>query len=73
MSFSIDYDKAIWEKTVNESNWNALKHGWLDRTKNSFTTFGHPIPYTLIIDKNGIVQAAGNGLDIKTELEKITE
>ncbi len=73
IALSIDYDKAVWEKTVNESSWNALKHGWLDRTENSFTTFGHPIPYTLIIDKNGIVRAAGNGINIKKELKKISE
>jgi thiol-disulfide isomerase/thioredoxin len=72
-ALSIDDDKAVWEKTVNDSNWNALKHGWLDRTKNSFTTFGHHIPYTLIIDKKGIVRAAGNGINIKQELEKIAE
>ncbi|MEJ2648374.1 MAG: thioredoxin-like domain-containing protein, partial [Sedimentisphaerales bacterium] len=58
IALSIDYDKAIWEKTVNESSWNALKHGWLDRTKN-LLMFGHPIPYTLIIDKKGIIRAAG--------------
>ena len=73
VALSIDYDKAVWKKTVNESSWNALKHGWLDRTKNSFTTFGHPIPYTLIIDKNGIIRAAGNGINIKQELRKIAD
>jgi thiol-disulfide isomerase/thioredoxin len=72
VALSIDYDKAVWEKTFNDSNWNSLKHGWLDRTKNLFT-FGHPIPYTLIIDKKGIIRSAGNGIDIKRELEKITE
>ena len=72
IALSIDYDKAIWEKTVNESSWNALKHGWLDRTKN-LLMFGHPIPYTLIIDKKGIIRAAGNGIDIKRELEIIGE
>lgn len=71
VALSIDSDRAIWEKMVDESSWNAFKHGWLDRKKNSFI-FGKPIPYSLIIDKNGIVRAEGNGLDIKLELEKIT-
>ena len=29
------------------------------------------IPFSIIIDKNGILRAAGSELDIKTELEKI--
>jgi len=69
---STDADRAIWEKTVDQSGWNALRHGWLDRKKNSFV-FNKPIPYTVIIDKNGIVRAEGNGFDIRGELEKIVK
>jgi thiol-disulfide isomerase/thioredoxin len=70
VALSIDDDKAIWEKIVDESNWKALKYGWLDRMKSGFF-FDKHIPYTMIIDQNGIVHAEGNGLDIKGKLEKI--
>ena len=72
VALSIDYDEAVWEKMVDESNWNAFKHGRLDRKKNSFV-FNRPIPYSMIIDKNGVVRAEGNGLDIRLELDKLTK
>jgi len=72
VALSIDYDEAVWEKMVDESNWNAFKHGRLDRKKNSFV-FDRPIPYSMIIDKNGVLCAEGNGLDIKSELQKIAK
>ena len=57
---------------VDESNWKALKHGRLNRKKNSFV-FNRPIPYSMIIDKDGIVRAEGNGLNIRFELDKVTK
>ncbi len=72
IALSKDSNRAVWEKTVNESSWNALKHGWLDTIKNN-SVFDKPIPYTVIIDKNGIIRAEGNGLDIKSELEKLDD
>ena len=72
VALSIDYDEAVWEKMVDESNWNAFKHGRLDRKKNSFV-FNRPIPYSMIIDKNGVLRAEGNGLDIRLELDKLTK
>lgn len=70
VALSIDHDKAVWEKMVDETNWHALKHGVLDRTKNSYV-FNRPIPYSIVIDRSGVVRAQGNGLDIGFELEKI--
>ena len=70
VALSIDDDKAIWGKTVDEADWDALKHGILDRTKNSHS-FNRPIPYTMIIDKTGVVRAEGNGLNIGLELDKL--
>ncbi len=72
VALSIDYDKAVWEKMVDESNWNAFKHGRLDRKKNSFV-FNRPIPYSMIIDKNGVLCAEGNGLNIRLELDKLAK
>jgi len=72
VALSIDYDEAVWEKMVDESKWNAFKHGRLDRKKNSFV-FNKPIPYSMIIDKNGVLFAEGNGLDIRLELDKLAK
>lgn len=72
VALSIDCDNAVWEKMVDESEWNAFKHGRLDRKKNSFF-FGRPIPYSMIIDKNGVLRAEGNGLDIRLELDKLAK
>lgn len=72
VALSMDYEEAIWKKMVDESNWNAFKHGRLDRKKNSFV-FNRPIPYSMVIDKNGVVRAEGNGLDIRLELDKLTK
>ena len=72
VALSIDYDEAVWEKMVDESNWNAFKHGRLDRKKNSFV-FNRPIPYSMIIDKNGVLWAEGNGLNIRLELDKLAK
>jgi thiol-disulfide isomerase/thioredoxin len=72
VALSIDYDEAVWKKMVDKSNWKVLKHGRLDRKKNSFA-FNRPIPYSMIIDKNGIVRAEGNGLNIRLELDKLAK
>jgi thiol-disulfide isomerase/thioredoxin len=72
VALSIDDDQAVWKKMVNESNWNALRHGRLDVKKNAFV-FNRPIPYSIIIDKDGIVRAEGNGLNIRLELDKLTK
>ncbi|OHB79323.1 MAG: hypothetical protein A2Z25_23095 [Planctomycetes bacterium RBG_16_55_9] len=72
VALSVDHDKAIWERVVEESNWKALKHGVLDRTKNSYV-FDRPIPYTMVIDEIGVVRAEGHGLDIGLELNKLAK
>jgi thiol-disulfide isomerase/thioredoxin len=72
VALSIDHDKAVWERMVEESNWKALKHGVLDRTKNSYV-FDRPIPFTMVIDETGVVRAEGHGLDIGLELEKLAK
>jgi len=72
VALSVDHDKVVWKKMVDESGWNNFKHGRLDRKKNSFV-FNTPIPYSMIIDKNGVVRAEGNGLDIGLELDKLAK
>jgi hypothetical protein len=70
VALSVDHDAAVWKKMVDDSGWKALRHGRLDRKKNSFD-FNRPIPYHMVIDKNGVVRAEGNGLDIRLELDKL--
>jgi len=72
IALSNDSDRAVWERMVEKSDWNALRHAWFDQKKNSFA-FNRPVPYTFIIDKNGVLRAAGNGLNIRRELERIVE
>ncbi len=69
VALSIDHDEAVWKKMVDASEWKAFRHGRLDRKKNVFV-FNRPIPYSMIINKNGALRAEGNGLDIKLELDK---
>ncbi len=68
----VDFDRAIWEQTVDKYKWDQLRHGWLDLKKNSYI-INKPLPYSIIIDKNGILRAANMNLDIKPELEKTLE
>lgn len=70
IALSTDHDRTIWKRTVNKYNWNALSQGWFDREKNPFV-LNKPIPYYMIIDKNGIIRSAGNDIDVKVELNKI--
>lgn len=72
VALSVDHDEAVWKRMVDESGWKALKHGRLDRKKNSFD-FNRPIPYSVIIDKNGVGRTEGTGLDIRLELERLAK
>ncbi len=72
IELSTDFDRADWEQTIDKSDWNQLRHGWLDLMKN-FYVLNKAIPYSVIIDRNGIIRAAGDDIDIKLELEKILE
>jgi thiol-disulfide isomerase/thioredoxin len=72
VALSIDYDEAVWKKMVDESNWKTLRHGRMDLKKNSFV-FNKPIPYSMVIDRDGILRAEGNALDIKLELQKLAK
>jgi hypothetical protein len=70
IALSRDADHAIWKETVGKSNWNALRHGWFDPKKNS-CAIKEPIPFYIIIDKDGTIKAQGNDIDIAVELEKV--
>lgn len=72
VALSLDHDEAVWKKMVDESNWNAFTHGRLNRKKNAFE-FNRPIPYSMIIDRNGVLCAEGNDLNIRLELEKLAK
>ena len=49
-----------------------MHHGWFSKEQDT-AAFNRPIPYSLILNKKGIILALGNELDIKGELEKIIE
>jgi hypothetical protein len=70
VALSVDADRNEWEKTVENSGWTKLRHGWFDYIKSSHT-FNRPIPFTLILDKEGVIRSIGYNLDIATELEKL--
>jgi hypothetical protein len=70
ITLGLDVDRNKWEKTVENSGWTKLRHGWYDQLKNSHS-FNKPIPFMFIIDKDHIVRAAGYNLDVAAELEKI--
>jgi thiol-disulfide isomerase/thioredoxin len=72
IEINVDFNRDTWEQMLDEQNWNQLRHAWLDLKKNSYI-LNKPLPYSLIIDKNGILRAAGIDLDVKVELEKTLE
>ncbi|MBN2182895.1 MAG: TlpA family protein disulfide reductase [Sedimentisphaerales bacterium] len=72
LELSIDYDRAVWEKAVDDYQWNQLRHGWIDLKKNIYA-LNRLVPFSIIIDKDGILVATGNDLDIKSELDKILD
>ncbi len=68
-ALGIDYSKAKWEESVNQSGLDALRHGWYNPENQA--AFNRPIPYYMVIDKKGILRAEGNYIDIRAELEKV--
>lgn len=70
IGLNLDYNHDVWEKAVNDSEWKALRHGWFELKKNTYALNRH-VPFSIIIDKNGILRTGGTDLDIITELEKI--
>jgi len=70
IALSRDADHALWKETIDKSNWNALRHGWFDPKENS-CAIKEPIPFYIIIDKDGTIKAQGNDVDIAFEVEKI--
>ena len=72
VALSVDSDEALWKKEVDQSGWTALKHGRLNRKRGAYL-FNRGIPYTMIIDQNGVLRAEGHGFDIRNELDKLNE
>jgi thiol-disulfide isomerase/thioredoxin len=68
---SVDYSRKAWENAVEKSGLDALHHGWFD-LENPLG-FNRTIPYSLIIDKKGILLAEGINLDIREEIKKALE
>ncbi|MHC5119204.1 MAG: TlpA family protein disulfide reductase [Planctomycetota bacterium] len=74
ITLSIDSDQQSWKNRLAENNWPFLLHTWFDDTVNNHKLrHNGGIPFCIIVDKEGIVRVAGNGVDIKSELEKLRE
>jgi len=71
MTVSQDTDINVWKKKLADEKWNALSHGFLDPTQNESEYEMPGIPFYVVVDKNGIIQAVGNDMDIRDEIEKI--
>jgi hypothetical protein len=71
MTVSQDTDINMWKKKLADEKWNALSHGFLDKTKNESEYEMPGIPFYVVVDKNGIIQAVGNDMDIRDEIENI--
>jgi len=72
ITLSTDADCQAWKEKLAENEWQPLLHTWLDNTINEHELQkGRGIPFYVIIDREGIVRAAGNGINIKSEIEKI--
>ena len=69
-AINIDDDRAAWEDAANKSTLTALRQGWYNRN-GKHVAFNRAIPYSMIIDKKGMLRADGNSLDIRVELEKV--
>ena len=72
IALSLDADHAIWRETIDKSVWNALHHGWFDPMKNA-SAIKIPVPFYMIVDKNGVIRAQGNNVDIRLELDRIAK
>jgi thiol-disulfide isomerase/thioredoxin len=71
ITLSIDSDQQAWKNRLAENDWPFLLHTWLDDTINTHKLkHNGGIPFCIIIDQNGIVRVAGNGVDIKGEIQK---
>ena len=72
ITLSIDRDQQAWKNKLTENNWQFLLHTWFDDTINNHKLKSSGgIPFYVIIDRQGIVRAAGNEVDIKNEIERI--
>jgi thiol-disulfide isomerase/thioredoxin len=70
VAMSIDSKRSDWEEAVGKSDWDAVSHCWYDREENPLA-FNKPVPYSMVIDKKGIIRAEGNYIDTRAELEKV--
>lgn len=70
VELNLDYARATWEEAVNNSEWKSQRQGWLGFKKNTFVLNRH-LPYSMVIDKNGIIRAMGRNLDVKLVLDKL--
>jgi thiol-disulfide isomerase/thioredoxin len=74
ITLSLDNDKQAWKNKLAENSWRSLLHTRFDNTINNHKLkFKGGIPFCVIIDRQGIVRAAGNEVDIKKELQKLTD
>jgi len=73
MTVSQDTDINVWKKKLADEKWDALSHGFLDLTQNEYDYEMPGIPFYIVVDKNGIIRAAGNrsSPDLRNEIKNI--
>jgi thiol-disulfide isomerase/thioredoxin len=67
---SVDSQQKEWLKAVNDLNCNNLRHGWLNE-KTNYSTPNTGVPYYIIINKEGTIDANGFEVDVEKEITKL--
>lgn len=64
LAISVDSERILWEKMIEEKPWQILKHGWF----NPVTNHGQlkkPIPYKVVYDTAGHILGQGKGINLE--------
>jgi len=70
LAISVDSERILWEKMIEEKPWQILKHGWF----NPVTNHGQlkkPIPYKVVYDTAGHILGQGEGINLEDILTKL--
>ena len=70
LAISVDSERILWEKMIEEKPWHILKHGWFDPVTNH-GRFRRHIPYKVVYDASGQIVGEGKDLDLQTILTKL--
>ncbi len=70
LAISVDSERILWKKMIEEKPWQILKHGWF----NPVTNHGQlkkPIPYKVVYDTAGHILGQGKGINLEDILTKL--